>query len=136
LRRCICENCKRTVSANEKLLDALDPEGKVSRTAKFYRGEGCKKCLGTGFAGRLPIFEIMPINSEITMAVEAGVPQSKLRQMALDAGMVELSHAGLEQALAGNTSIEEVYFKTSGDRRTSDAKPIAGGRRELDTTAN
>lgn len=133
LLRCICENCKRAVPANEKLLDALDPEGTVSRTAKFYRGEGCKKCLGTGFAGRLPIFEIMPINSEITMAIEAGVPQSRLRQMALSAGMTELSHAGLEQALAGKTSIEEVYFKTSGDRRTSDTKPVVGGRRELDT---
>ena len=75
----------------------------------------------------------MPINSEITMAIEAGVPQSRLRQMALSAGMTELSHAGLEQALAGKTSIEEVYFKTSGDRRTSDTKPVVGGRRELDT---
>ncbi len=132
LLRCVCENCKRSVPANENMLNALDPEGTVPRDAKFYRGDGCKKCLGTGFSGRIPIFEIMPITPDITMAIEAGVPHSKLHQMAVDAGMVQLSLAGLEQALAGRTSIEEVYFKTSGDRRGGDSAPVAGGRRELD----
>jgi hypothetical protein len=46
--------------------------------------------------------------------------------------MAELSRAGLEQALAGRTSIEEVYFKTSGDRRSSDSDTVFGGRREAD----
>ena len=77
----------------------------------------------------------MPVNPDITMAIEAGVPHSKLRQMAINSGMVELSHAGLEQALAGYTSIEEVYFKTSGDRRTSDESSVSGGRRETDVVA-
>lgn len=132
LLRCVCDNCKRSVPANTNLLEALDPAGNVPRDAKFYRGEGCKKCLGSGFSGRIPIFEIMPITPEITMAIESGVPHSRLRQMAIDAGMVELSAAGLEQALAGRTSLEEVYFKTSGDRRGGDSGPISGGRREAD----
>ena len=136
LLRCVCEHCKVAVPANEKLLDVLDPQGKVDRTAKFYKGQGCKRCLGTGFSSRIPIFEIMPTTPEITMAIEAGVPHSKLHQLAIDAGMVELSHAGLEQALAGRTSIEEVYFKTSGDRRSSESKPVAGGRRTGDAGSN
>ena len=134
LLRCICENCKRAVPVNEKMLDSLDPEGTVDRSSKFYKGDGCKKCLGSGFAGRLPIFEIMHMTPAITMAVEAGVPNSKLYQLALDAGMVELSRAGLEQALAGRTSIEEVYFKTSGDRRSGDATQSSTGRRISDST--
>jgi len=132
LLRRVCENCKRPVRPNENLLDSLDPEGKIDRSIDFYRGEGCKKCLGTGFSGRLPIFEIMPMNSEITMAIEAGVPHSKLHELACEAGMVELSSAGLEQALAGRTSIEEVYFKTSGDRRRAETKAKGGGKRETD----
>jgi type IV pilus assembly protein PilB len=137
LLRCVCENCKRAVPANEKLLNAIDPEGTVDRSAKFFKGEGCKKCLGSGFSGRIPIFEIMPITPEITVAIEAGVPNSKLHELAVQAGMVELPRAGLEQALAGRTSIEEVYFKTSGDRRSSDAgrTPEASktvGRRDTD----
>ena len=132
LLRCVCENCKRAVPANEKLLDVLDPEGTVPRSSKFYRGDGCKKCLGSGFSGRIPIFEIMPITPEITMAIEAGVPHSQLARLAKEAGMVELSNAGLEQALAGRTSIEEVYFKTSGDRRSGETTPTVGGRRDND----
>ena len=61
LLRCVCDNCKVHVDASEKLLDALDPEHRVDRATKFYRGAGCKRCLGTGFAGRIPIFEIMPV---------------------------------------------------------------------------
>ena len=132
LLRCVCDNCKRAVPANEKLLDAIDPDGTVDRSSKFYKGEGCKKCLNSGFAGRIPIFEIMPITPEITMAIEAGVPHSKLHDMAIDAGMVELPRAGLEQALAGRTSIEEVYFKTSGDRRSSETSRNAAKRRDTD----
>ncbi|TWT53930.1 Type II secretion system protein E [Rubripirellula amarantea] len=135
LLRCVCENCKRAVPANEKLLDAIDPDGTVDRNSKFYKGDGCKKCLGSGFAGRIPIFEIMPITPEITMAIEAGVPHSKLHDLAIDAGMVELPRAGLEQALAGRTSIEEVYFKTSGDRRSSESSRNAAKRRDSDTDA-
>ncbi len=74
----------------------------------------------------------MPITPQITMESEAGAPHSKLHRMAIDAGMMELSRAGLEQALQGRTSIEEVYFKTSGDRRRGESSPIAGGRRSLD----
>ena len=132
LLRCVCENCKRAVPANEKLLAVLDPEGTIPRSAKFYRGEGCKKCLGTGFSGRIPIFEILPITPDITMAIEAGVPHSKLTQLAIEAGMVELPRAGLEQALAGRTSIEEVYFKTSGDRRSAESSTVSDGRRVSD----
>ncbi|MFG0254486.1 MAG: GspE/PulE family protein [Rhodopirellula sp. JB053] len=132
LLRCVCENCKREIPANRNLLDVLDPEGVVPRDTKFYRGEGCKRCLGSGFAGRMPIFEIMPINSEITAAIEAGVPHSKLEEMALAAGMIPLRQAGVEAALAGKTSLEEVYFKTSGDRRTSDSDTKLGGRRDSD----
>lgn len=129
LLRGLCENCKRPTSANLQMLETLDPQQTIPRDATFYRGIGCKKCLGTGFTGRIPVFEIMPIAPEITAGIEAGVPHSRLYDLALASGMTELSRAGLEQALAGRTSIEEVYFKTSGDRRAGEAKAVVGGRR-------
>ncbi len=132
LLRRVCENCKLPVKPNHNILDALDPEGKISRSRDFFRGEGCKKCLGSGFSGRLPIFEIMPINPEITVAIESGLPHSQLYELSIGAGMIGLSQAGLEQAIAGRTSLEEVYFKTSGDRRRNESNPIAGGKREVD----
>ena len=69
-------------------------------------------------------------------AIEAGVPHSNLHDLAVDAGMVELSHAGLEQALLGRTSIEEVYFKTSGDRRRGESATKSGGRRSADAAVD
>ncbi len=132
LLRSICMNCKEEIVPNENLLRALDAHGEVAAGQKFYRGKGCNKCLGTGFSGRLPIFEIMPVNPGIMSAIEAGVPHSKLHEMAIRAGMVELSTAGLRQAMAGRTSLEEVYFKTSGDRRGGDESGDNKGRRESD----
>ena len=82
--------------ANENLLDALDLEGTVSRDAEFYKGQGCKKCLGRRFSSRIPIFEIMPITWEITMAIEAGIPHSQLQHIAIEAGMIQLLQVRLE----------------------------------------
>ncbi|MEM9587190.1 MAG: type II/IV secretion system protein, partial [Planctomycetota bacterium] len=122
-------------AANPNILSALDPQGTTPGGTKFVHGKGCRKCLGTGFSGRLPIFEIMPINPEIRMAIEAGVPHSQLHKLALEAGMKQLSEAGLEQAIAGRTSLEEVYFKTAGDRRSGESERTQGGRRESDLVA-
>ncbi|QEG38774.1 GspE/PulE family protein [Roseimaritima ulvae] len=115
LLRCICENCKQATTPNPSLLRALDTAGRIPSGATFYRGRGCKKCLGTGLSGRLPIFEIMPMNAEMVAAVEAGTPHSQLRELAIQCGMMELGQAGLEQALAGRTTLEEVYIKTMSD---------------------
>ncbi len=129
LLRQICDHCKEPVEANQNLIAAIDPERRLIQQQTLYKGRGCKKCLGTGYRGRIPIFEIMPINSNITMAIESGLPHSKLRQMAIEAGMVELGMAGLEQVIAGRTTLDEVYFKTSGDRRYNESTPLANGRR-------
>jgi len=127
-----CQSCREEVVPNANLLRALDVDGIVQPGQKFYRGAGCKKCLGTGYSGRLPIFEIMPVNPEIMTAIEAGVPHSKLRDLAIESGMMELAQAGLQQAIAGHTSLEEVYFKTSGDRRNSESDSNGENRRETD----
>jgi type II secretory ATPase GspE/PulE/Tfp pilus assembly ATPase PilB-like protein len=80
----------------------------------FYRGRGCKKCLGTGYAGRIPIYEIMEVTPTLAEAIEKGVPSVKLREISVAEGMVELAHAGMEQVLAGVTTLDEVFYKTSG----------------------
>ena len=85
----------------------------VPADARFYRGTGCAKCMGSGFVGRIPIYEVMVINPVMQKAVEAGLPHSKLRELAVSEGMVELAPAGIEQAIAGRTTVEEVYYKLS-----------------------
>ncbi len=61
LLRQICSECKEPIEPNEALLKTLCKERKPPVDAVYYRGRGCKKCLGTGYSGRIPIYEIMVV---------------------------------------------------------------------------
>ncbi len=113
LLRVICPECKEPGETNRRLLESLAQDRPEIADAVFYHGRGCKKCLGTGYSGRAPIFEIMVVSPVLAEAIERNVPTTKLREIALAEGMVELSAAGLELALAGRTTIEEVFYKVS-----------------------
>jgi len=114
LLRSICNECKEPIEPNQSLLTALTKNSSLADDAVFYQGRGCKKCLGTGYSGRLPIYEIMTVTPELSDAIEKGMPATRLREIARSQGMVELAEAGLEQVLAGRTTLEEVYYKVSG----------------------
>jgi type IV pilus assembly protein PilB len=115
LLRQICPECKEPVEPNESLVKVICKDYKVTipANAVFYQGRGCKKCVGTGFSGRLPIYEIMTVTPALAEAIENGVPATKLRQIAMADGMVGLAAAGVEQVLAGRTTVEEVFYKLS-----------------------
>ena len=97
------------------MLESLLKEREVNipSEAEFYKGTGCAKCMDSGLSGRIPIYEVMVVTPGMQKSIEAGLPHSKLREVAIGEGMVELAPAGVEQALAGRTTIEEVYFKLS-----------------------
>lgn len=83
------------------------------RARCFTEVAALPKCMGTGYSGRLPIYEIFVLTPDVEKAIEAGLPHSKIKEVAVQGGMVELAIAGLEAAMAGKTTIEEVYFKLS-----------------------
>lgn len=115
LLRRICSNCKEPCETNWQLLERLT-EGRslvIPEKAQFYKGRGCSKCLGTGYAGRVPVYEILVNTPELEKAIENNQPNSVLREIAISQGMIELAAGGLEQALLGKTTIEEVYYKLS-----------------------
>lgn len=113
LLRSVCPHCKEPVSANQHFLDSLSHSLEIPEATIFYAGRGCKKCLGTGYMGRIPIYEIMVVTPAIAHAIEKKLPTTKLREIAIREGMVELATAGMEQAVAGKTTIEEVFYKVS-----------------------
>jgi type IV pilus assembly protein PilB len=113
LLRQICSECKEPIDPNAALLKTLCKDRKTPADAVYYRGRGCKKCLGTGYSGRIPIYEIMVVTPAIAEGIENGLPHTKLRQIALSEGMVELAAAGMEQVLNGRTTLEEVFYKLS-----------------------
>ena len=113
LLRSICPECKEPSAPNPALLESLARHCTIPSDAVLFRGRGCRKCLGSGYAGRIAIFEIMAITPALADAIERGVPGTHLRRLALEEGMTELLSAGMVQALAGRTTLEEVYYKAS-----------------------
>jgi type IV pilus assembly protein PilB len=114
LLRRVCNDCKEPVSPKKELLDRMGIPLSRIEGHTLVRGKGCPSCLGSGYSGRLPIFEIMMVGEEIMHAIERGSPVSEIRDIALQVGMRDLREAGLAQALAGTTSLEEVYIKSIG----------------------
>jgi len=111
LVRKICENCKRERKPNqweeEQIKKFID-----SPVEKIYYGEGCEKCLNTGFKGRIAIYEIMEIDEEIRSNISKNVETHILRNIAKQKGMKTLIEDGMRKVIDGITTVEEVLQVT------------------------
>ena len=79
----------------------------------LYKGEGCPNCTGTGYKGRIAIFELMIITDTIRDLISSNITSGKLRETALKEGMCPLKEDGLIKVCHGITTIEEVLRVTS-----------------------
>ncbi len=113
LVRTICANCKEpaTYTEEELLQVGLTPEDVENLT--LYRGAGCDECDGTGYKGRLGIFELMEMNSELQELAFHRAPTNKIREAAIYSGMTDLRRDGVKKVLRGITTIEEVMRITA-----------------------
>jgi type IV pilus assembly protein PilB len=110
LARRLCERCKSPIELGEEKLAALRfpfylaPEGGLD----FLEAVGCDRCGGTGYRGRMGIYEMMIVTDEIRELVLSRVSTGELSRAAEERGMVRLREDGLIKAAAGATTIEEV----------------------------
>ena len=105
LVRKICKDCKEPYkpSADELALFAPDPGPEV-----LYRGRGCKHCRNVGYAGRMALYEVFAVDSEVRRMLIDGADGDKIQRYAMGSGMVTLRKCGFRQAARGLTSLEEV----------------------------
>ena len=108
LVRKICEHCKEPVTLSEEALKRLKIDPKKAGDAVFYRGKGCVACGGTGCLGRLPIFEFLVIDDEIRELIVADSSEAQIRKASRKKGYSGLLESGVNKALAGLTTAEEV----------------------------
>ncbi|WP_438483162.1 GspE/PulE family protein [Oleiharenicola lentus] len=110
-----CPHCRRAYTPSTRELHALGLTPAQLAGAQFAHGAGCAKCHGTGYTGRMGIFELFRINDDIRGMIYDNVSSSRLRQRARADGMRTMREDGVRKVLAGMTTIEEVVSVTVGD---------------------
>ncbi len=142
LIRVLCPECKEAYSASELELEQLgiDPDRTKHREERvmssrykphgvayepvgwrgpgmptFYREKGCPKCLGTGFSGRLGIYEFMVIDDTVGQLILKSSDAQSIKRAAQEQGMDTLRDDGARKVLEGKTTVQEVLAATQED---------------------
>jgi type IV pilus assembly protein PilB len=112
LVRRICVNCKEAYEVPEQAMVDLGFSTQEAKTIKPFRGRGCERCSGTGFKGRVALYEVMDVDEDVRELILSGGSANELRQQSLSNGMISLRVSGLEKIRDGVTTIEEVMRET------------------------
>ncbi len=105
LLRRICTSCRTPVDIDPALRQRLGDE---AAPMEFFRGAGCERCNGTGYAGRVGIYEIMRVSERMEPLIMEHAPAGTLRRVAVEEGMVTLRQAALVKVAHGVTTLEEL----------------------------
>ncbi len=115
LLRRICKDCKEEYEPEPEKLEILgiDPEEVKKKGLKFYRGRGCPTCGGTGYKGRIAVFEVMPITRELQRLIIEGASALEIEEMAAQQGMTNLRQEAIARMFEGITTIDQVITETT-----------------------
>jgi type IV pilus assembly protein PilB len=112
LVRRICLNCKSGYEPTDEELYELELTRSEIEGKQFYYGTGCKKCNGSGYKGRIAVFEIMVASDRIKDMIMNQASTADLRNAAKEEGMRMLRDSGLLHIYDGISTIEEVVKET------------------------
>lgn len=114
LVRKLCEHCKAGFKLSDELIQRFGLE--KSKRYDCFRPVGCVKCRSTGYSGRSVISELLMLTPEIKAMIMNRASGDEIKQQARRQGMVTLRESGVQKALAGVTSLDEVFRVTAGDQ--------------------
>ncbi|MGH7533162.1 MAG: ATPase, T2SS/T4P/T4SS family [Gemmatimonadales bacterium] len=115
LVRRLCEQCAVAEDVGTLPADLRPPAGHRRRIA-LRSAVGCRACMGTGYLGRIPVVEILPVTREVARMIGNGGPPAALHSAAITAGMRSLWESGLERVWDGLTTIAELE-RVVGERQ-------------------
>ena len=115
LGRRVCPECAEETEVSRDQLIVMERELKHSVPSKQMRGSGCSACRFTGYAGRLGLFEILPVTDEVRELILEHKSAGHIKALAMTQGMTTLRQDGWEKVLAGRTTIDEVLRVTTED---------------------
>jgi general secretion pathway protein E len=112
LVRKICDSCKQQTTIPTSLIEEYQsyiPEGTV-----FYEGAGCRDCNGTGYMGREMICEVLPVSEELSSIIARSGSKEEILTQALKEGFVGMFANGMQKAISGVTTIDEILRVAKG----------------------
>jgi type IV pilus assembly protein PilB len=116
LARKICEECRAEVKVDASVLTDVGFGEADRKTAKVFRGAGCRACGGTGYRGRIALYEVMPFTERLKELVLQGGSSAELKEEMIRDGVATLRMAGIEKIKAGVTTIDEILRVTAADK--------------------
>jgi type IV pilus assembly protein PilB len=115
LARRVCSHCAEVVEVNPEILVNVGIPAAEAMHMKVKQGKGCDKCAGTGYKGRIALYEVMPMKEELRDFVLNGASSTEIKREAARLGMMTLRGSGLMRLKEGTTTIEEVLRVTAPD---------------------
>ena len=114
LLRRICKNCKADYQISGTELAAVGVRMQMDGGAKIkiFKGKGCDACHGSGYKGRVGVYEVMEVNEEMRQLIVEKAPPSAIRTAAAKTGVEPLREVALKKMMAGLTTIDEVVRVT------------------------
>jgi type II secretory ATPase GspE/PulE/Tfp pilus assembly ATPase PilB-like protein len=114
LVRRLCPQCKTEAEVSPAVRERLENLGARRLEGVFYQGNGCEECRGTGYRGRVGIFELLAIGTELRELILQKRSNAVLKSAAQKT-MLTMHQDALLKAAAGVTSLEEILRVSSGD---------------------
>ena len=116
LIRKICSECREQIKVYPQLLIDLGVPPDEAKNFNVYKGKGCTICSGTGYKGRVGLYEVMAMKEEVKELVLSRSSASEIKKEAIRLGMKTLRQSGIHKVNEGLTTIEEVLRATMDDR--------------------
>lgn len=111
LVRTICPKCKEEYTPSDSLIEAVLGEG-VKPEYPFYHGAGCPDCKGSGYRGRIGLYEVMEMFPEVQKAIVDKISDTELKILVRSLGMSDLRSDGIKKVEQGITTLDEVLRTT------------------------
>jgi len=115
LARKNCTDCKAEIQVDRQVMVDIGFSEQQMSGAKLMKGAGCRTCNGTGYKGRVALYEVMRFTDQLKEMVLQGASTAELKAAAIKQGMSTLRASGIRKVLGGVTSTEEILRVTMGD---------------------
>jgi len=115
LVRVICRHCKEESPLTPEALIDIGVLPEAAGSMRCFRGIGCGSCNGTGYKGRIALYESLPMAETIREAVLNGSSNADIKRAAIESGMSTLRRSGIQKIAEGMTTVEEVLRITMPD---------------------